>query len=71
MVEGGMTPMEAIKAATKTAAELLGVDSLLGTLEPNKKADIIAVEGNPLKDIGVLKKVVFVMKGGLVYKNIN
>ena len=71
MVEGGMTPMEAIKAATKTAAELLGVDSLLGTLEPNKKADIIAVEGNPLKDIGVLKKVVFVMKDGLVYKNIN
>ncbi len=70
MVEGGMTPMEAIVAATKTSAELLGIDSVLGTIEVNKTADIIAVEGNPTKDIGALKKVVFVMKNGVVYKNI-
>ena len=71
MVEGGMTPMEAIMTATKISAELLGVDSMLGTIEPNKKADVIAVEGNPLEEISVLKKVVFVMKDGFVYKNIN
>ena len=63
--------MEAIMTATKISAELLGVDSMLGTIEPNKKADVIAVEGNPLEEISVLKKVVFVMKDGFVYKNIN
>ena len=61
--------MEAIMTATKISAELLGVDSMLGTIEPNKKADVIAVEGNPLEEISVLKKVVFVMKDGFVYKS--
>ena len=68
MVEAGMKPMDAIKAATKTAAELLGVETSLGTIKPNKKADIIAVTKNPLNDISTLKEVSFVMKNGIVYK---
>ena len=68
MVEAGMKPMDAIKAATKTAAELLGVETSLGTIKPNKKADIIAVTKNPLNDISTLKEVSFVMKNGVVYK---
>ena len=68
MVEAGMKPMDAIKTATKTAAELLGVETSLGTIKPNKKADIIAVTKNPLNDISTLKEVSFVMKNGVVYK---
>ena len=70
MIEGGMAPMAAIQSATKVAAELLGVDDLLGTIEVGKTADIIAVKGDPVKDISALKNVVFVMKNGVVYKNI-
>ena len=68
MVEAGMKPMDAIKTATKTAAELLGVETSLGTIKPNKKADIIAVIKNPLNDISSLKEVSFVMKNGVIYK---
>ena len=68
MVEAGMKPMDAIKTATKTAAELLEVETSLGTIKPNKKADIIAVTKNPLNDISTLKEVSFVMKNGVVYK---
>ena len=68
MVEAGMKPMDAIKTATKTAAELMGVETALGTIKPNKKADIIAVTKNPLNDISTLKEVSFVMKNGIVYK---
>ena len=71
MVQGGMSPMEAIVSATKTAAELLKINESLGTIEPGKKADIIAVRGNPLDDISALKNVVFVMKKGTIYKNTN
>ncbi|HBY94124.1 MAG: amidohydrolase family protein [Ardenticatenaceae bacterium] len=63
---GGLTAMEAIVAATKTAAEVCGVEQETGTLEPNKRADIIAVEGNPLEDIRTLQNVRFVMKAGQV-----
>ena len=63
-----MKPMDAIKTATKTAAELMGVETALGTIKPNKKADIIAVTKNPLNDISTLKEVSFVMKNGVVYK---
>ena len=68
MIEAGMKPMEAIKAATISAAELLGEKDKLGSIEVNKLADIIAVDGDPLKDAKVFGKVVFVMKGGVVYK---
>ncbi|MCY2964037.1 MAG: amidohydrolase family protein [Planctomycetota bacterium] len=68
MVEEGMPAIEAITAATQTAAKLLRIDDRLGTLEPKKIADVIAVEGNPLEDIRALRKVVFVMKEGVVFK---
>ena len=69
MVEGGMAPMAAIQSATRVAAELLGIEDALGTIEVGKTADIIAVKGDPIKDISALQDVVFVMKDGVVYKN--
>lgn len=69
MVKFGMTPTEAIKAATVNAADLLGLAEEVGTLEPGKSADLIAVMGDPLKDVKVLKKVKFVMVRGNVVKN--
>ena len=69
MVEAGMKPMEAIKAATMTAAELLKVEDQFGSLEPGKMADIVAVEGDPIKDIKSMQKVTFVMKDGKVFKD--
>ena len=68
MVEGGMPPMKAIQAATVEAARLLRVENILGTLQPDKLADIIAVEGDPLADIKAMHNVVFVMKEGEVFK---
>lgn len=70
MVEGGMSPMEAIQTATLNAAKLLKVDDRLGTLEESKLADLIAVEGDPSKDIRVMHKVVFVMKEGDTYRSV-
>ena len=69
MIEGGMVPMAAIQSATRVAAELLGVEDVLGTIEAGKTADIIAVKGNPINDISALQDIVFVMKNGVVYKN--
>ena len=69
MVEGGMPPMKAIQSATMEAAKLLKVENQLGSLESGKLADIIAVKGNPLKDISVLQQVAFVMKDGKVFKD--
>jgi imidazolonepropionase-like amidohydrolase len=66
MVKHGMPASEAIKAATVNAADLLGLASEIGTLEPGKRADLIAVTGDPLKDVTVLKKVELVMKDGRV-----
>ncbi|MFZ5670241.1 MAG: amidohydrolase family protein [Pseudomonadota bacterium] len=68
MVKYGMSPMDAIKAATVNAADLLGLSAEIGTLEAGKQADLIAVDGDPLADVTVLKRVAFVMKGGVVYK---
>lgn len=68
-VDYGMTPMQAIQTGTRVAAELLGWGGKLGTVEPGKLADIVAVSGDPLKNIRVLENVQFVMKEGVVYKN--
>jgi imidazolonepropionase-like amidohydrolase len=68
-VQYGMTPMQAIRTGTSTAAELLGWSDKLGTIEAGKWADIVAVNGDPLKDIKELENVKFVMKGGAAYKN--
>jgi imidazolonepropionase-like amidohydrolase len=68
MVKWGMTPAQAIRSATATASELLGMQDKIGTIEPGKLADIVAVSGDPLTDITVLEKVDFVMKGGVVYR---
>ncbi len=70
MVQHGMTPAAAIVAATVNAADLLGVSQEVGTLEPGKAADIIAVAGDPLRDVTTLKTVRFVMKGGVVAKDV-
>jgi imidazolonepropionase-like amidohydrolase len=68
-VQYGMTPMQAIRSGTAVPAELLGWGDKVGTIEAGKWADITAVGGDPLRDITELQKVVFVMKGGAVYKN--
>jgi imidazolonepropionase-like amidohydrolase len=69
LVRGGMTPLMAIQAATVRASELLGTTRDTGTIEPGKFADIIAVSGDPVSDIGTMERVVFVMKGGEVIKD--
>ncbi len=69
MVEAGMPPMEAVQSATVVAAELLGLEDRLGSVEEGKIADLIAVRGDPLEDITRLEKVAFVMKEGVVYKS--
>ena len=68
MVQAGMPPLFAIQAATTHAAELLKHDKDLGSLSAGKFADVVAVEGNPLENISLLKQVSFVMKEGIVYK---
>lgn len=68
MIQAGMTPMEAIKAATISAADLLGVSKDLGTVEPGKFADLVATAGSPLDNVSELKQVRFVMKAGSVFK---
>jgi len=68
MVKFGMTPAQALRSATATAAELLGMKDSLGTVEAGKLADIVAVPGDPLSDVSVMEKVDFVMKGGVVYR---
>jgi imidazolonepropionase-like amidohydrolase len=69
--EAGMTPVEIIHAATRNLAELVGMQDRVGTLEPQKLADILAVPGDPLKDIRALEHAKFVMKGGVVVVNNN
>jgi imidazolonepropionase-like amidohydrolase len=68
-VNYGMTPMQAIRSGTIVPAELLGWSDKVGTIEPGKWADLVAVSGDPLKDITELERVKFVMKAGQVYKN--
>jgi len=68
--DGGQSPMEAIISATSRAAESIRMQDKIGTLAPGMDADIIGVDGNPLDDITAFRRVVFVMKGGKVYKNV-
>lgn len=68
MVKYGMSPMQAIQAATSSAADLLGRSDILGSLKPGKYADMVAVAADPTHDIAVLENVQFVMKNGVVYK---
>lgn len=67
-VQMGMTPLQAIQTATVNAADLLGWSDRIGSIEPGKFADIIAVNGDPTKDVTLLQSPVFVMKGGVVYR---
>ncbi len=69
MVKLGLSPLQAIQAATVNDADLLGWSDKIGTIEPGKWADIIAVDGDPVKDVTTLERVKFVMKGGEVVKN--
>jgi len=68
--DGGQSPMEAIISATSRAAESIRMQDKIGTLAPGMDADIIGLAGNPLDDITAFRRVVFVMKGGKVYKNV-
>jgi imidazolonepropionase-like amidohydrolase len=68
MVQYGMKPLEALQAGLLNGAKLLGWQNEIGALQPGHYADIIAVPGDPLDDIGVLNHVAFVMKGGTVYR---
>ena len=68
--EGGLTPADALLSANSTAAASLGLADQIGAIAPGLAADIIAIEGDPLSDIKAVRRVVFVMKGGVVYKNL-
>jgi imidazolonepropionase-like amidohydrolase len=69
LVANGMRPIEAILAATRNAAELLGASDRIGSIQPGRFADIVAVAGDPLADPAQLGHVRFVMKGGIVYRS--
>lgn len=68
LVKYGMTPLNALKAATSVNAELLDLSDRIGTLQPGKFADVVAVPGDPSQDIRVMERPIFVMKGGVTYK---
>ena len=67
--DGGMDAMAAMVSANSLGAEALGMADQIGSIAPGLQADIIALDGNPLKDITAVRRVVFVMKGGIVFKN--
>lgn len=69
LVKAGMSPIAALKSTTSVNAELLGLAGKIGTFEAGKRADVIAVPGNPAEDIRVTEKVMFVMKDGNVIRN--
>ena len=69
LIESGMTPIQVLSAATKTNAELLGLGSETGTIEPGKSADLIVVDGNPLADIRSLDRVQWVVARGRIMKS--
>ena len=67
--EGGVEPLAALVSANSLGAEALGMADRVGSIAPGLEADIIALDGDPLKDITAVRRVVFVMKGGVVYRN--
>ena len=67
--DGGVDPMAAMVSANSLGAEAMGLSDQIGSIAPGLQADIIALDGDPLKDITAVRRVVFVMKGGVVYKN--
>src|SRR5436305_2038656 len=67
--DGGVDPMTAMVSANSLGAEAMGLGNQIGTIAAGLQADIIALDGDPLKDITAVRRVVFVMKGGIVYKN--
>ncbi len=67
MVQGGMTPFEALRAGTVDGARLLGLDGDVGSIEPGKLADLVVLDGDPLADIGDTKKLAYVVANGRVY----
>ena len=69
MRDGGVSPLAAMISANTLGAEALGLGDQIGTIAKGFEADIIALDGNPLTDITAVRRVVFVMKGGVVYKN--
>ena len=68
MIDFGMAPINALRSATSVNARVMHMADKIGSIKPGLLADVIAVEGNPLKDVGALKKVKFVMKGGVIYR---
>src|SRR5437667_3785178 len=68
--DGGVDPMAAMVSANSLGAEALGMGDQIGSIAPGLQADIIALDGDPLKDITAVRRVVFVMKAGIVYKNV-
>jgi imidazolonepropionase-like amidohydrolase len=68
LVEAGLTPAAALQSATRAAAALLDMGADVGTVQPGRFADLVAVQGDPLRDVAVLRQVGFVMKGGVIYK---
>ena len=69
LVDYGMTPLEAMRAATATTARVLGMEDRVGSVKPGRWADLVAMDGDPTRDIGATSRVRFVMKGGVVYRN--
>ena len=69
LVKAGYSPLEALSAATRLGAELLGIDHVAGTLQPGRSADLVAVEGNPLEDIRAMRQIRAVMKEGRFFVN--
>jgi imidazolonepropionase-like amidohydrolase len=69
VLNAGMDPMRAMVSANSLAAEAMGMADQIGSIAPGLQADIIALDGDPLKDITAVRRVVFVMRGGKVYKN--
>jgi len=69
-VEAGMTPLQALRAATIEPARMLGASADIGSLEAGKYADLLAVAGDPSEDITALRTILFVMKGGQEYRNL-
>jgi imidazolonepropionase-like amidohydrolase len=69
MVRRGMVPMQAIKSATSLAARYMGWEDRVGSIAPERFGDLIAVKGDPLRDVTVLETVTVVIKGGLLFKS--